>query len=301
MGIQDLFEGFRRWLDGEEAVEQAEGGQPKPRSKWEDFMVAIAREVEAVMQREMFTPPGGPTYIPREYIVFMSPDDDAEWQGEKREGLERGLHYVLSKRAADLAGSTEFQTKSFTLELRTDGTLDRGQFRVQPVWDKAADRTMVKPRKLPQTSSLPADEQPTFAGEPEEDATVVRPRTRGTSAAAPLFSVNVERSVAGPAAPPDVRQFFKNKITVGRGSKQMAVDLRLEGDLEISRQHATIELQGQQFLVTCEGRNSIFVDSTEVLTGETAAARPGQRVSICSYTLVPQLVLADTVIYSQAE
>src|SRR4051812_37794457 len=88
MGIQDLFEGFRRWLDGEEAVVASADGQPKPRSKWEDFMVAIAREVEAVMQREMFTPPGGPTYIPREYVVFMSPDDDAEWQGEKREGLE---------------------------------------------------------------------------------------------------------------------------------------------------------------------------------------------------------------------
>lgn len=295
MGIQNLFEGFRRWLDGEEAVE--EGGEPKPRSKWEDFMVAIAREVEAVMQREMFTPPGGPTYIPREYIVFLSSDDDAEWQGEKREGLERGLHYVLSQRAAELAGTTEFQTKSFTIELRTDGTLEKGHFRVQPVWDAKAERTMVKPRRPPTAPETPA---PPVAEE-EEDATVVRPRTKPGAAASPLFTVSVDRAAGGPPAPPDVREFFKPRITIGRGSKQTTVDLRLEGDLEVSRHHATIEQQGPQFVVTCEGRNSIFVDTTEVLTGESAVVMPGQRVSICSYVLTPQVVMADTVVYEQQE
>jgi hypothetical protein len=233
-----MFEGFRRWLDGEELIEA--DGQPKPRSKWEDFMVAIAREVEAVMQREMFTPPGGPTYIPREYVI--------------------------------------------------------GQFRVQPVWDKDADRTMVKPRRGVVEDTLEAGSQQ------DEDSTVVRPRTRPEApAAAPLYTISVERALPGPAAPPDVRKFFKPKITIGRGSKQKAVDLRLEGDLEISRQHATLEQQGGTFLVTCEGRNSIFVDSTEVLTGETAAVRPGQRISICSYVLTPQAVLAETVIYDNAQ
>jgi hypothetical protein len=309
-----IFEGFRRWLDGEEAAD-GEGAQPKPRSKWEDFMVAIAREVEAVMQREMFTPPGGPTYIPREYVVFLSAEDDAEWQGEKREGLERGLHHVLGKRAAELAGAAEFQTKSFTIELRTDGTLEKGQFRVQPVWDATTDRTMVKPRRngISQTSTVsraPADNTTLSSGsappiaelappEEEDDATVVRPRTHAAAAAAPLFSVDVARGVPGQGAPPDLRDFYKSKITIGRGSKQMAVDLRLEGDLEVSRHHATLERQNDQFLVTCEGRNSIFVDSTEVLTGETAVVRPGQRIAICSYLLTPQAALAETVIYNQ--
>jgi hypothetical protein len=290
-----IFEGFRRWLDGEDAP--GADGQPKPRSKWEDFMVAIAREVEAVMQREMFTPPGGPTYIPREYVVFLSADDDAEWQGEKREGLERGLHYVLGKRASELAGTTEFQTRSFTIELRTDPTLEKGQFRVQPVWDASADRTTVKPRRSP-AANVPMTPTSTPA-EPEEDSTVVRPRTKSAPAAAPLFSVSIERDVPGPKAPPDVREFFKTKITIGRGSKQMAVDLRLEGDLEVSRHHATLEQQGEQFLVTCEGLNSIFVDSTEVLTGETAVVRPGQRVAVCSYLLTPQAVAAETVSYNR--
>jgi len=292
-----IFEGFRRWLDGEEAA--GESGPPKPRSKWEDFMVAIAREVEAVMQREMFTPPGGPTYIPREYVVFLSADDDAEWQGEKREGLERGLHYVLGKRATELAGATEFQTKSFTIELRTDPTLEKGQFRVQPVWDAHADRTMVKPRRKPAAADVPTVPSAPAPEPADDDSTIVRPRTKAAPAAVALFSVAVDRNVEGPATPPDIREFFTPRITIGRGSKQMTVDLRLEGDLEVSRHHATLELQGEQFLVTCEGLNSIFVDSTEVLTGETAVVRPGQRVAICSYFLTPHGAMVETVVANE--
>src|SRR5262249_32936117 len=117
------------------------------RSRWDDFLVAVAREIESCMQREMFTPPGGPTYVPREYIVFLHTDDDAEWQGEKRGGLERGPRHVLTERATDLAGSNEFQTRTLAIELRIDPGLEKGRFRVQHVWDTEAQKTMVKPRK----------------------------------------------------------------------------------------------------------------------------------------------------------
>src|SRR2546423_6990861 len=122
--------------------------QARPRRVWEEFLVRIAREVEAVMQREMFTPPGGPTFIPREYIVYLSGDDDREWQGEKRRGLEQGLFHVLSERARELSGQTQLATKSFAVELRVDGTLNKGEFRVQPVWEssEAVGHTLVTAR-----------------------------------------------------------------------------------------------------------------------------------------------------------
>jgi hypothetical protein len=281
MGIQNLVEGFRRWLDGEEA---ADNGPARPRSKWEDFMVAIAREVEAVMQREMFTPPGGPTYIPREYVVFLSSDDDADWKGEKREGLERGLHYVLGQRAMELAGSTEFQTKSFTLELRTDPALERGQFRVQPVWDAKTDRTMVTPRRAPDAAAAAPPSVPAHEPSVDDESTVVRPKGRSGPA---QFTVNLVRNGSGALAGPRELSFSKPKITIGSGSKQMEVDLKLEGDLEVSRHHASLEHQGDRFVVTCEGRNSIFVDTTEVLTGESAIVLPGQKISICTFELTP--------------
>ena len=102
-----LLESIRKWIDGEtgEDLLEAADEHAKPRRVWEEFLVKIAREVEAAMQREMFTPPGGPTYIPREYIVYLSADDDKDWQGDKRRGLEQGLFHVLSERARELSGT----------------------------------------------------------------------------------------------------------------------------------------------------------------------------------------------------
>src|SRR5213595_1762133 len=156
-----LIDSIRRWIDGEttdDLLEEADE-HAKPRRVWEEFLVKIAREVEACMQREMFTPPGGPTYIPREYIVYLSNDDDKEWQGDKRRGLEQGLFHVLSERARELAGAVQLQTKSFAIELRVDGTLNKGEFRVQPVWDETeTGHTMVtaSPATLNTSASAPA-------------------------------------------------------------------------------------------------------------------------------------------------
>jgi hypothetical protein len=287
MSLQEWFKSLKKWVDGEDDLD--DGGQPKPRSKWEDFLVAIARQVETTMQEEMFTPPGGPTYIPREYIVFLSTADDADWQGEKREGLQRGLYHVLSERARELVGDKDFQTKTFTVELRVDGALEKGHFRVQHLWDNNSDKTMVTPRK-PAAVPVPApgssDKLPNqnLADQKEEDATIVRPRSPKEK----VFSVAVVRKVPGAeSAAPDNQPFYKNEITIGRGSKQVAVDLRLEGDLEISRNHATLKRRDDgTYTVSCQGANAIILDGgREVPAGETADVKPGEKIGICSYEL----------------
>jgi hypothetical protein len=282
MKIQSWFENLRKWIDGEEDLD--EQGQPRPRSKWDDFLVAVAREIEDCMQREMFTPPGGPTYVPREYIVFLNPEDDAEWQGEKREGLERGLFHVLSERAKELAGENEFQTKTLIVELRVDAGLERGRFRVQHVWDTEAQKTMVKPRKRPDPTP-PA--MATVAEEREDEATIVRPRKPSS----PMFSIAVTRLVPGADnAPPDVRPFYKDEVTIGRGARQVTVDLRLEGDLEVSRKHATVTRNGDgTYTLTCHGANPITLgEGREVPASESAEVRPGEKIGICSYELIIQ-------------
>jgi len=200
-----LIESIRKWIDGEtgEDLLEAADEHSKPRRIWEEFLVKIAREVEAVMQREMFTPPGGPTYIPREYIVYLSPDDDKDWQGDKRRGLEQGLFHVLSERARELSGQNQLAAKSFAVELRVDGTLEKGQFRVQGVWDETeSGHTMVTPRasagggspapaplNLNDTIRERADgSRDTEGGDSEQsEQTVVRPRIQT------LYSVELWR------------------------------------------------------------------------------------------------------------
>jgi hypothetical protein len=261
-------ESLRKWIDGEEDLD--EQGQPLPRSKWDDFLVSIAREVETCMQREMFTPPGGPTYIPREYIIFLNPEDDAEWQGEKREGLERGLHHVLAERARELAGDKEFQTRTLALELRVDAALERGRFRVQHTWDSETEKTMVRPRKRAEPK----------VEEKDEEATLVRPRKSSQS----TFSVTVSRS--GEEA--ETHKFYKDEITIGRGSRQVAVDLKLAGDLEVSRKHATLTRRDNgAFAIVCHGANPILLgDGREVPANESADLEAGEKIAICSYELV---------------
>lgn len=147
-----MLDKVRRWIDGESAetvLEQAaRDAQVKPRSIAEEFIVKIAREIEGVMQREMVPLPQGTTIIPSEYLIFLSETDDKEWQGVKRRGLEQGLYHILAERAREIAGKKKLETKSFVLELRIDGTLEKGNVRVQHSWEdsSSAGKTGVLPR-----------------------------------------------------------------------------------------------------------------------------------------------------------
>lgn len=282
-----LIESIRRWIDGEstdDLLEEADE-HARPRRVWEEFLVKIAREVEACMQREMFTPPGGPTYIPREYIVYLSNDDDKDWQGDKRRGLEQGLFHVLSERARELAGSVQLQTKSFAIELRVDGTLTKGEFRVQPVWDETeAGHTMVTVRPATATSAAPAastaaegEGDTATSGEPDGgDITVVRPRV------VDLYSIELWRE----GVRQSVVKITKAEITIGRGSKSVAVDLPLKGDPEISRVHATLTFDDQgRYWLTSKGRNPTLISGREIPREERTIIQPDEKIGVCSYTL----------------
>jgi Protein of unknown function (DUF3662) len=136
-----VFDKVRSWIDGDSAErvleKAAKDAQIKPRSIAEEFIVKLARSVEEVMQREMVPLPQGTTLIPTEYIIFLSEEDDKEWQGVKRKGLEQGLYHVLSERAKEISGKKKLETQSFAVELRVDGTLEKNEVRVQHGWDEA--------------------------------------------------------------------------------------------------------------------------------------------------------------------
>jgi len=280
-----ILDKVRRWIDGEVSDDPLAEVDEKarPRRIWEDFLVKVAREVESVMQREMFTPPGGPTYIPPEYVVYLSNDDDKEWQGEKRRGLEQGLYYVLSERARELSGQTQLATKSFAVELRVDGTLDKGEFRVQPVWEsnEQGGHTMVtaRPAEAPAAAAT-AGASETESGETGElESDVTRVTARPPAA---LYSVEIWHN----GQRQTVETVTKNEITIGRGSKSVSVDLPIKGDPEVSRSHATLEQDNTgRYWFTPKGRNPTFVGGREVPREERVEVLPDQKIDIASYTL----------------
>ena len=301
-----LIETIRKWIDGETAQDLVESADEhaKPRRIWEEFLVKIAREVEAVMQREMFTPPGGPTYIPREYVVYLSAQDDKDWQGDKRRGLEQGLFHVLSERAKELSGSTPLAAKSFAVELRVDGTLEKGQFRVQGVWDETeSGHTQVNPRPgsvqlgpgLSGLSGSPSSPAPASAvnlsdtireradgsrGDTEEgessEQTVVRPRIKE------LYSIEVWKDGVREAVVPITKQ----EITIGRGSRSITVDLALKGDPEVSRVHAVLSRENDgRYWVVSKGRNPLLLNGREIPRDERTEVLPDQKIAICNFVL----------------
>ena len=283
-----LLDSIRRWIDGEsgEDLLEAADENARPRRVWEEFLVKIAREVEEVMQQEMFTPPGGPTYIPREYIVYLSNDDDKDWQGDKRRGLEQGLFHVLSERARELSGQTQLAAKSFAVELRVDGTLNKGEFRVQAVWDETeSGHTQVTPR-LDQTLGLSmSGAQPdvtedlpndTVSEGTEGEQTVVRPRHTV------LYQIEVWQNGVRESVIPVV----KNEITIGRGSRSITVDLPIKGDPEVSRVHATLTRDvGGRYWLVAKGRNPTMINGQEIPRGENVEVAPDQKIGICNFVL----------------
>ena len=293
-----LLESIRKWIDGEQGEDLLESADEhsKPRRIWEEFLVKIAREVEAVMQREMFTPPGGLTYIPREYVVYLSAEDDKDWQGDKRRGLEQGLFHVLSERARELSGSNQLAAKSFAVELRVDGTLEKGQFRVQAVWDETeSGHTQVNARvgaSSPAPVAQPSgvnlsdtirERADGSRGDTEADGegalgeqTVVRPRITT------LYSVEVWKDGVRESVVP----ISKPEITIGRGSRSITVDLPLRGDPEISRVHATLtrENDGRYYLLA-KGRNPTIVAGRELPREERTEVQPDQKIAICNFVL----------------
>lgn len=205
----------RRWIDGDTAEtvleEAARDAQVKPRSVSEEFIVKLARAVEEVMQREMVPLPQGTTLIPSEYIIFLSEEDDKEWTGVKRRGLEQGLYHILAERAKEISGKKKLETQSFAVELRVDGTLEKGDVRVQHSWDDSSSgKTSILSRPKPQPQIPPAPQQPKPANQvaPIPNYTAPQQQTQTSSNNPPptVAQMNVQQHIPPQQQPVSYQQ-----------------------------------------------------------------------------------------------
>ena len=317
----------RSWIDGdssERALEQAaRDAQVKPRSKAEEFIVKIAREIEGVMQAEMVPLPQGTTIIPSEYTIFLSSEDDKEWQGVKRKGLEQGLYHILAERAKEIAGKKKLETKSFIIELRIDGTLEKGDLRVQHSWEESASNktgVLSRPKSLPQIPQVPA--MPPAQPVQRNPVAPTNPNIKPGNAQMPSYQPAAEAPPTMPRAKipqavplggddseemtqvanrmtelyrleiwrSGVRQnvvpIYQKEIIIGRGSKSKPVDIPLSGDVEISRRHLSLVTDGAgNFWAVNEGRNPAAINNYELPAGQRIAVTPGSALNVCSYML----------------
>jgi len=311
-----VLEKVRQWIDGDSAervLEQAaRDAQVKPRSKAEEFIVKIARAVESVMQAEMVPLPQGTTIIPSEYTIFLNEDDDKEWQGIKRKGLEQGLYHILGERAKEIAGRKKLETKSFIIELRIDGTLEKGDVRVSHSWEDSAG---AKTGVLSRTRSVPVETVTKTASQTDPNLSsstakpeVLRPliptpvnfqqpnirqaeplpnaereeMTQVRSRMTELYRLEIWRN----SLRQNVVPIFQREIVIGRGSKTKPVDISLSGDVEISRRHLMLITDGEgNFWAVNEGKNAAEVNNYDLPAGQRVPVIAGTPINICSYML----------------
>jgi hypothetical protein len=317
----------RKWIDGETSElvleEAARDAQVKPRSQAEEFIVKIARAVEEVMQREIVPLPQGTAIIPTEYTIFLSDEDDKDWQGAKRRGLEQGLYHILAERAKEIAGKKKLETKSFAVQLRVDGTLEKEDIRVQHSWeDPNANKTSILARpKLPQTDkpkiSPSTPQNQTIQSPPVEPNQLpptvmpgnfptqqqmqnfqqvqqVQPNnpadyeeaTRVQKRSAELYKLEIWRG----GVRQNVVPVFQKEVAVGRGSRSKPVDIPLSGDPEISRRHITIYTDGKgNFSMINEGRNPAIINNYELPIGQQVSISANVPITVCTYMLIIKL------------
>jgi hypothetical protein len=302
-----ILDKVRKWVDGEggeDILEKAaENAKNRPVNTAEEFIVKLARAVEDVMQKEMVSLPQGTTLIPPEYTIFLSNDDDKEWQGAKRRGLEQGLYHVLAERARELSGKKKLSTQSFSVELRIDGTLEKGEIRISHSWeDTESNKTSILSRAgvkglVDQQPQKPAEidsaktnvvtsstvqTQSNFATNVQEvtsdsdESTVVQPRN------AELYKLEVWRG----GVRQNVVPVYQHEVSIGRGSQSKPVDIPLKGDPEISRKHISLSRDASgNYWLSHEGRNATFVSGREMQPGQRLPVSPGENITICTYML----------------
>ena len=263
------------------------------------------------MQSEMVPLPQGTTIIPSEYTIFLNGDDDKEWQGVKRKGLEQGLYHILAERAKEIAGKKKLETKSFVIELRIDGTLERGDIRVQHSWeDSSGNKTGVlsRPKALP---AIAPPQKPIVSTDPNFKAKTAPQYSPVSLTPSTLPQANIQQAVSLATEEGEemthvatrmteiyrleiwrggVRQnvvpIYQKEVVIGRGSKSKPVDIPLSGDVEISRRHLTLVTDGMgNFWAVNEGKNPAAINNYELPAGQRFAVAPGAALNICSYML----------------
>lgn len=303
-----LLEKIRRWIDSEEAETALEDAiresEKNPASPSEEFIVRVARAVEEVMRREMIRLPQGTVLIPSEYVVFMSEEDDLEWRGKKRKSLEEAVYYILGKKANELAEGRKLEIKRLVIDLKVDGSLEKGAIRVQHTWEDGASgqtsvfarqsatskpknalniETRVKQQWQQESTELPK----TFVSEHLEPTTVIssplelEEATRIAKRNVELYRLEIWRNGVRQSVLP----IYQPQIVVGRGSRSMPVDVALQGDLEISRQHLKMIYENGNIYVIAEGKNPTFVDDKEIPARHKIRIMPGAIIKVCSYLL----------------
>jgi len=268
--IRKSLEPIRLWVDGEVRRDPAEeiALHRTTQSHSEQFMLSVARELDRVLKEEFVSNRiKGAAYVPARFAVFLSSADDKAWGGRKRTFLGETLGDIILREAEKMCGKTlRLTVDSIEVEIRVDGTLSQGELYVRPVSDSATETTIFSAN----IKRVDVD-----------GATVFDP-SGAVSGAKPLYFLEIVQ----PGQQAERVPIYKREITIGRGSQNDPVDVKLEGESRISRIHSSLQIDSRgKIWLTAKGTNPTLLAGRVVSRGERVQVKPAQAIEIYEVTL----------------
>ncbi len=278
--MANIFDGIRRWIDGESEDTISENIQKAQDNKSESelFLQRLLNEIEVVLRSEIVRVPNtNKAYAPDKFVVFLNADADKNLRRDKREFFENGLSVMIYERAKELANELQLSAKKMTVEIVVDATLE----------DEIEVRAVSK-NELATVKEIIADDAAADApdnrmadGATIEDYGTVKDAKAQFGV---LYYVEIWRDSRKLGEYPIIQRVN----TVGREiTGEDAANLRLPTDnLKISRIHAEIEYDANNKIqITARHKNPTVVSGQVIRDGERATLGADNEVMIYDFTL----------------
>ncbi len=240
---------------------------------------AISKKLKELMKKNVDVV-GRKILIPSYYSVHFS-----EYDRQARAEVETVLCDELKEEIYPEMRriNPEQNKRDILVEVKTDASLERGDFRIECSMKKAPAAAPGAP--LPPTKPEPVRppvqdvdlkatvvERPASV-DPDEKVTVIQRPAAPTQFKLLVDFGNEKRELA----------FSKEKISIGRATQD---DVVLESsDFSISRSHATIELKEGKYILLPLGVNGTFLNGEELELNKETTLSNDDEIKIMHYTM----------------
>lgn len=265
--LQEILHKCQAWVDNEKYIPK----KFRMKSWSNEFAEKIMRELDDEMIRQKFGVEGEKIYLPTKYSVQISQEDSDEFVGEKRDLLIELLNKYVGNCFRLLSIKTN--VRSF-VRLFPSAELQKGEIKVAHQWEERYSPLI----RFNRDSSEDMIIAPAFwkNGFENDYETVFNKRLRR------LFCVDISQN----GISQDKLPVFQPEIIIGRGSPSFQVDVTLKDDLEISRHHAILAYQANDFFnLSVIGQNPVLIGENLIFAGQTANMGWEETFQIGSYLL----------------
>jgi hypothetical protein len=246
------------------------------------FSDKIVREIDKVMNREKFSYQSGKLLLPTKYNVFVSEEKDSEWVGRKRQGLEKKIIDSIGKHLRPIASQATLMPHNYDVKIEVDRNLQDDEIKVVHYWEERES-----PVEVHVNGNLYFEEETMnfndFSWTTMKETSLTENEEITIFSSRQKRALNIEIWQNGVCV--NVVPFDCSKLTIGRGSPQVSVNIQLK-ESEISRCHLILSrMDDRTFNLEVKGRKPVTVSGKTLYKGQQTSVFIDDNIKVGSYSL----------------